>query len=1057
MKPIYLEMKAFGSYKDAAIDFSQLQGGIFLITGNTGAGKTTIFDAITYALYGESSGGRRSGSMMRSQLAQPDQVTSVLYRFSYGGKIYEIRRRPEQPKYKQEKDGSFRQLKTNLSASVSLILPDGSEHPGSIAAVNHEIEKIIGLDKAQFTQIAMIAQGDFLKLLLASSDDRRKIFARIFDTEIYRRIEQELKGRCDRQWGALAQNKDRIIQSLNMVPFHGDEALKARWETYGSSRFSENDPEGLLGLVREILDSWQNALKDLEAQKEAITEKRNETDHRLQTSRQLSDWFDALLKAENVMKELTGQAAQIRTLKDQLDAHRRAQDLQGPYAELNKARKDKADAGERLQELEAWVTDHQMILEEAKEKAAAAGSMLADRSPELTGRIEGLQADMPRYKRLAELDKEKKAFEADVRRLNRLSEKEAAEMADLDRQITALAGSLDHDQEQVLHLAELKPEKDRLDSFSKKLEKLGRAGKDVRGQEKKLEKADLEAAEAREEAQKAAAAYAQVYEAVMKDQARMLAMTLKEGSPCPVCGSIYHGGSAACQTADEKYTGEALDAVRAAREAADSQLVRKRTNLETIRAKLDMVRDLYQSLYAEIQQEALHPQDLEDLQTLRLQTDRRREELKEEIERLAQLQAKLPAAREKLAGLKASAETLKAAMARHEAECQAAGQKAAAADAAYKEAASHVTFADQAEAEKALKEARDLLDRLKKDEQEARAAESRWTREMAAHEGQRQQAADRQKACEEALAKALSAFAEGLKAQELADETAYKAALLSSDKAAQAEQKIQDYQNHLATTRNDLERLKEITAGKEKPDLKELEKQMKDLDKQLKALKKPVQDTSSAVTTCANALTSAEKLYKERAQLSVVYRDLRHLSDTAGGNIPGKKLRFETYIQRRFFISVISCANKRLLKMNGGRFALDCRELGQGKGNAYIGLDLDVKDMISGQMRDVKSLSGGESFLASLSMALGMADLIRMQRGRVQLETMFIDEGFGSLSDDVRGKAVEVLNELSGGKSLIGIISHVSELKSQIDTQLLVSKDAGGSHARWTGDGGETI
>jgi exonuclease SbcC len=154
---------------------------------------------------------------------------------------------------------------------------------------------------------------------------------------------------------------------------------------------------------------------------------------------------------------------------------------------------------------------------------------------------------------------------------------------------------------------------------------------------------------------------------------------------------------------------------------------------------------------------------------------------------------------------------------------------------------------------------------------------------------------------------------------------------------------------------------------------------------------------------------------------------------------------------------VISCANKRLLKMNGGRYALDCRDLGQGKGNAYIGLDLDVKDMVSSQMRDVKSLSGGESFLASLSMALGMADLIRMQRGRVQLETMFIDEGFGSLSDDVRSKAVEVLNELSGGKSLIGIISHVSELKSQIDTQLLVTKDAGGSHARWTGDGGETI
>ena len=1057
MKPIFLEMKAFGSYREAAIDFSQLPGGIFLITGATGAGKTTIFDAITYALYGESSGGRRSGSMMRSQFAQPDQETSVLFRFSYNGKNYEIRRRPEQPHYKKDKDGSFRKLKTNLLASVSLTMPDGSEHPGNIAAINREIEKIIGLDKAQFTQIAMIAQGDFLKLLLASSDDRRKIFSRIFDTEIYRRIEQELKERCDRQQGELSRNKDHIRQALDRVPFHGDEALKVRWDAYDGERFSENDPEGLLALVREIRDSWKMSLKDLEKREKALRKAYGETDHLLQESRQVKGWFEDLDKAEKAMEDLLARSGQIQGLRDKLDAHRRAQDLQGPYAELRKIRHDEDVALKQLRSLNDWITSHGKVLAEAKAKAAEAGRLLSLQEPELVTRIEGLQSDMPRYERLAGKAKEKAALEAEAVRLKAQTEKDARDLAGQEEKAAALAASLDHDRDQIMKLAELKPEKDRLDDLAGKLVKLEKIEKTAEEQQEKLAAADGAAEAARSEAAQAGEIYEKTYAAVMKDHAHMLAMTLKPGSPCPVCGSIYHGGADLGEQTGEGPDGEDLDQARTAREAAEDRLARLRTDAERIRMNLDLVRGQYQSLLEEVLRDIPDPEDLKDLPALRHQTDRRRKALKADIEALTALRAKMPASREELTAMKTSLAALKASMERHQNEQQELRQKAAAARAAYDEAASQVTYADKAKAEEALKAAQDQLDQLKTAEKAAGDEEARCSREMADHEVRRDQTADQKAQYAAAREKAEKAFADGLRDRQLADEAAYKNALLSPGEASETEQKIREYDIALAGTRRELDRLQEVTAGKEIPDLDLITAQLEAIDQQIKALKRPIRDTSNAEKTCTDALTEAEKYYKKRAQLSETYQNLKQLSDTAGGSIPGKKLRFETYIQRRFFKSVIRCANQRLLKMNGNSFCLICRELDQARGNAYIGLDLDVEDMVSGQMRDVKSLSGGEAFLASLAMALGMADLIRMQHGRVQLETMFIDEGFGSLSDDVRGRAVEVLNELSGGKSLIGIISHVSELKSQIDTQLVVTKDAAGSHASWSGDGGENI
>ncbi len=1054
MRPICLEMKAFGSYKEAKVDFSQVPGGIFLITGDTGAGKTTIFDAITFALYGESSGGRRSGSMMRSQYADPEQETSVTFRFSYGGEVYEVWRRPDQPHFKRMKDGSLKQLKVNLGSAVRLIMPDGSEFPGNVNAANREIEKIIGLDKAQFTQIAMIAQGDFLKLLLASSDDRRKIFARIFDTEIYRRIEQEMRERCDHQLRSLLQNKDHIKMTLDKVPFPADEALAERLHAFDGSRFSENDPEGLLGLVGEICDSFRGRLEELDLQKANLQETRSAADHQLQEASRLKGWFDELEKAEKTLEELRSRSREMQGLRNRLDAHRRAQNLQGLYTELKKSRADQTDTAVKLKELADWIGGHRKILEEAKAAAAAAEKEFAETSPALVSEIERLQADMQSYDRLAEMETEKKDLSEKAETLRVQSGQDAVRYEGLEQQISELTDSLDRDREQVMRLAELRPEKTRLAALSEKLSKLEKAEMDVAVQEKRLHEAAGAAAAAKEKADLADRAYESVFGEVMKDHARMLAMTLKEGSPCPVCGSIYHGQGAACKEAAGGHTNEELESARNAKETAEKALADLRLEEETARAKLDSGQDHYHTLCAEVRQDAAgfseHPDDPAKLRT---QLDERLEDLTKTIGALEKVQSVMAVSGKKLTDLKASMETLKAEKQQREAAYQEILKKAAASEAAFAEAVSRVTYPEKEKALEVLEKARVKLDKLKQAEKSARDEVSGCSEEMADHEGRHSQTAARLAECEAARAQAEEAFAGGLSVQGLKDEAAYTAALLTPGEASEADKAIRDYDMALVKTEQDVHRLHELTTGREKPDLTGITARLAELDKAIREMEKPIRDMVTAENTCRTALDDAGKLYEKRAKISEAYQILKQLSDTAGGSLPGRKLRFETYIQRRYFKSVIAYANQRLVKMSRGQFALVCRDLDQSKGNAYIGLDLDVQDLVSGQPRDVRSLSGGESFLASLAMALGMADMITGSHGSVRIDTMFIDEGFGSLSDDVRNQAIEVLASLSEGSRMIGIISHVSELKSQIDIRLNVTRDAGGSHAAWQMDG----
>ncbi|OUP45275.1 SMC family ATPase [Pseudoflavonifractor sp. An187] len=919
MRPLHLTLSAFGPYAgQVEIPLEQLgERGLYLITGDTGAGKTTIFDAITYALYGEPSGDNRDPSMFRSKYAQPDTPTWVELVFSYGGQTYTVRRSPEYERPAKRGGGT-----TLQRAEAELHLPDG-RLVTKTREVTGEIVNIIGLDRSQFAQIAMIAQGDFLKLLLADTRSRQEIFRKLFPTRGYMVFQEKVKSESGALQRECEAARASVKQYIDGVLCPREDPMYPQWERAWAGELPIQETvellEALLEQDRERDTQCSEELEQLDGEWKAVTA--------------LLAKAEELEKAQSQLEEAQARrktcAAQWEAAQQQLEA----QTAQAPQLE-----------GLRAQ--------------------------LAD-----------LEAGLPRYQELDQLRQNLTAQTQSIRQQSTWLEEQENEQRRREKELELWRQERAGLEEAGAQRERLLGQQTRAQEQSQQLEELSTLLAGCRQARVNLENAQKRYGVARQKAQAAQEDYTGKNQAFLDEQAGILAQQLAEGQPCPVCGSLAHPTPA--QLSPGAPTEEELNRVKQAWEAAQQtastwsvEAGKARTALEEREQRLrsqmvhvlpeqgaDQPLDQVAQAIREAQRKAQEALDQVrgQLRQVEAALARKRQldtQIPQQEQRLGELEQAIASAREQLAGANSRREELQGQIHTLEGQLR------------------------YPQAEQARQEQSDLKGKLQRLEEAQTQAQRRANAAQLALTG-----------AEEAV-KQLTHLVEQSQPVDLVAQRA---------------------------------RSQELTLRRA----------------QLTAVQR---ELHTRITTNRTALEQIQGKTAQLTQLEQRYTWVRTLSNTVNGTLPGKeKIALETYVQMTFFDRILRRANLRLLVMTGGQYELKRRREAAGS-RGQSGLEMDVIDHYNGTQRSVKSLSGGESFQASLALALGLSDEIQSSAGGIRLDTMFVDEGFGSLDEESLNKAMGALGDLAQGNRLVGIISHVSELKEKIDKQIVVRKDrTGGS------------
>ena len=877
MKPIQLVLSAFGPYVErTVIDFSALgEEGLFLIAGDTGAGKTTIFDAISFALYGEASGGKekRKSKSFHSDYVSDQTETYVELTFRHRGETWWIRRNLEyQRPAKKKKDGM--ETTTRQAADAQMRNEDTGEEILRMDDVNRRVRELLGLTQDQFTQTVMIAQGDFLKILTASSDDRKKLFRDLFHTNLY----VDLQSRLQEKNRACADEQKALEQVILSAEGKIDpEAEFAEREILLSYCGQIQHTDALCALLARLIEQEKAAQEQARAQKKeaadqigaliaAVTE--GERDNR-----DFADWESKKAR----LAALTAGQGEIDAQRAALAAARRAQQLETDEALMRRTRRDMDAQRAALSEAQAALEQAGKALPETETRMKEAESR--------SGEIHALLAQAKQMEDclpvLGEVERLKAALDTQKRELQRLT-------ADSSR---------------------------------------------------------------------AQAAYTAAQNSYYLSQAGLLARELKAEQPCPVCGSTAHPCPA--QVTPETVTRQALEQAAKRRETAEKAQSDAATRLAANRAALD-------------EREGR-------LRTLKIGADETRQRLAARID------------------------------------------------------AAHQAAADRQRAIDAARSAYQALDKRKT------AAQS------AVDAAQKQLAA-----LEKDLRAQTEAFEQKRAAHGFEDEASYRLAKRTNADIERLDREIRNFDEQKRTLAAQTHELEDKLSGRQRTDLAALQnRRAAALDRQAKA-----ENAEKAMVRKLTLHESAEReirqanaaIQKKRGKWQIIQELYTCCAGIAAGN-PRAKLTFEAYVQQYYFRFVVAAANKRLTRLTDGMFTLRVMREAANR-VSQSGLDLEVLDRSTGQARDVSTLSGGESFLASLALALGLSDAVQSQSGQIRMDAMFIDEGFGSLDENALRSSIDVLLELADGKRLIGIISHVQELEERIDKQIVVTKTPNGSTVR---------
>lgn len=1041
MKPLRLVLSAFGPFGDVVeIPFDEIgPSGLFLINGDTGAGKTTIFDAISFALFGNASGENRTTDLFRSDYAKNDEKTYVELTFLHRNLKYHIQRNPIYKRNKVKGSGT-----TEEKANAVLTLPDGSVVTG-YSSVTDKIISLLGIDWKQFKQIAMIAQGEFLQLITASSSDRGNIFRKVFNTQIFDDIQKSLKSmslNLKYQCEDIDKSIQQYLGGMICEEGHIHEQLLKEWKKEKDIHQINKIMEILISLLTEDREVYQEELKLNQTLTQKIKDKNSEylraeqNNTLLENLRKIQIIYEQLANAEVEMKKKEEKLAQagfaLYTIKPKQDNYLRI------FRDMGNL---KLDIDRGIAECDQLQEDYKNLLMEYKEKEEK-----KPRIHEITKEVNHIEAEIKKYDLVEKNEFEKKELETKKKEileiLAKLGEKKdlltqeildkrneqedyctaEADLAQCNAHLDSLVGSIREIQSLVLDIVNYRKENEYMEQWTKE-----------------YQKAEFAYHERNKN-------YIQKETLFLRGQAGLMASMLMEGDPCPVCGSKTHPKKELPM--EGAPTENELKAEKAILEKAHKLMIDAGNQCKNQITKIELLqKNIYSNAAKTIETEELlsvhelkvvAEKKLHELNQMSINRKGEAELLKLKIKKKKDCEIRIKEITEELGVLEEKGSKINQTL------NEITGSLSAILG-TIQTLRNDLSYQTKEEAlfelQKRKNEYASLEEGLLKAEGKLRDCETKLSSKKAV-------IADNQEKYKAKLIEsdhAKDVYIATLKTCGFSNEEAYKISLISEEELKALSKEIDDYRKDYEITGKQLIQLRKETQGLVEQDLLMIKAEQVELDR-LKI------DCEERMQKIYNRLKSNEDIYhnvaeknKEQEKKRQEYLMINDLSKTANGELSKKaKIAFEQYVQAFYFNSVINEANKRLYHMSNHQYAL-LRKADASNLRSLSGLDLEVMDYYTGKIRSIKSLSGGESFQAALALALGLSDVIQGFSGGIEIDAMFIDEGFGSLDSNSLEQAIDTLNALSAGNRMVGIISHVSELKERIERKIVIHKSMEGS------------
>ena len=1014
MRPISLTMSAFGPFSDTQnIQFSDFsQNALFLINGPTGAGKTTLLDGICFALYGRTTGNEREGSQMRCDMADAAVLTEVIFEFSLAEYQYRIRRVPEQARKKSRGDG-FTQQKPE--AQLYRIDADGNESllvETKVSEATSYVEDILGLDVDQFRQVMVLPQGKFRELLMADSKSREKIFGQLFQTQIYRRIEDKLKQQASevrQQVQAQRNKREGILQSVNL-----------------------DTDEQLSSTLSELAPKVEHAEKEKALQHKLLLE----ITQKLESEKQLQQQFTELAEQQKLQKTLIEQQQSIEDKRQQLHNAQAAVAVM-PIFEVKQQRHNE------LNLLQSQINQAQQQLKKAK-TANEAAIKSAESIPTLEQNIKAQEQELQRLAEIEPLLQDKNNITQALAQSQKKQNLAQQQLVKLEQGLASLTEQK-HSLQQQLPAVRAESEKQteyqaqqfQWQQTHEKLLKLNSRQMDLAKLNEQLSQAQLDGQNLKNVHQSQVEHHSLLRYNWHQSQAAVLAQQLNLGAPCPVCGSCEHPQPATssivpptelelqqAQDAENSALTQ-LNEARSAYKHIQQQIGQVETEINGLvnelgsAAKLSVVECEQQlnSVAQQLAQSNAAANQLNQLQQQYQQIEQQEVTINSQLE---QIRVQLNDLNPEVAGLNTQLAEINKRISDDINDLSVLNTK-------------------RSKLQKQVSESNNQLVNIRNEQ-------AQTAKDLAAIEASFKALSQQIETAQATLQKARDELQSALLAADFSDEKALIKANLPTEAKKGLEADIHAYQQQCAVNKSKVDELEAALKDKQPPETEVLQQNY--IQQQQKHQQADIawQQLNTQIQQLEQVKKQLAELDKSTASLEDEYAVVGTLSDVANGQT-GNRISLNRFVLSVLLDDVLIDASRRLHLMSKGRYRL-LRKEDKAKGNKASGLELEVEDAYTSKVRDVATLSGGESFMAALSLALALSEVVQAYAGGIKLDTLFIDEGFGSLDQDSLELAIRTLVDLQSSGRMIGVISHVTEMKEQIEQRIDIYKNSSGSQIK---------